>query len=95
MATRLTDDQISDAIETLDGWTLHDGKLHKRFEFDGFSAAFGFLARVALAAESAGHHPELANVYDTVEIDLVTHDVDGISELDVEMARSIDAIRND
>jgi 4a-hydroxytetrahydrobiopterin dehydratase len=90
MATLLTDDERADAVAHLDGWTLRDGKLHRRFEFRDFVAAFGFMARVALVAERADHHPEWSNVYRTVEIDLTTHDVGGISDRDVALATAID-----
>lgn len=92
MAEALDHDAIQEELETLDGWELVDDKLHKSFTFDDFVAAFGFLAKVALHAERANHHPEITNVYDSVTIDLTTHDVGGISDRDVQMARTIDGL---
>jgi 4a-hydroxytetrahydrobiopterin dehydratase len=73
-------------------WSLRDGKLHKDFQFTDFVAAFGFMTRVALIAERSNHHPEWFNVYRTVQVDLTTHDVDGISERDFALARAMDRV---
>jgi len=92
MPTKLTDEQIQSQLNDLDGWSLADGKLHRELKFADFSEAFGFMARVALFAESMNHHPEWFNVYNTVKIDLATHDVGGISELDFELAGKINGL---
>ena len=73
-------------------WSLQEGKLHRDLKFADFSEAFGFMARVALLAEAMGHHPEWSNVWNRVSIDLVTHDLGGISSLDQQMAERIDAM---
>jgi 4a-hydroxytetrahydrobiopterin dehydratase len=65
--------------------------IQRKFVFADFSAAFGFMTRVALAAEQKDHHPEWFNVYNRVEILLTTHDAGGLSQRDVEMVRLIDA----
>lgn len=62
------------------------------FKFKTFSAAWGFMTRVALLAEQHGHHPEWSNVYNRVSIILTTHDADGLSERDIRLAQSIDAV---
>lgn len=74
-------------------WAAVDGRdaAAKTFKFDDFNAAFGFMTRVALAAEKADHHPEWFNVYNRVEITLTTHDAGGLSERDVALARFIEA----
>lgn len=72
-------------------WTLRDGKLHRELRFADFVAAFGFMAKVAVLAERMGHHPDWSNAYARVVVDLVTHDVGGISELDLRLAEAIDA----
>ena len=90
--SRLNDDTIHSRLETLPGWQVRDGKLHREFKFDDFSAAFGFMTRSALVAEKMDHHPEWANVYDRVAVDLVTHDAGGISELDFELAARMNEI---
>ena len=92
MADALDHDAIREELSHLEGWELVDDKLHKEYSFDDFVAAFGFLAKVALHAERANHHPEITNVYNSVTIDLTTHDVGGISDRDVQMARTIDGL---
>ncbi|KAF0652496.1 pterin-4a-carbinolamine dehydratase [Cyanobium sp. Copco_Reservoir_LC18] len=93
MAARpLTPAQIAALPGDLPHWTLREGKLHRELRFSDFSAAFGFMARVALAAEAMGHHPEWCNVWNRVTINLTTHDTGGLSNLDVDLARRIDAL---
>jgi 4a-hydroxytetrahydrobiopterin dehydratase len=84
--------QIDDLANTLPAWALVEGKLQRQFRFADFSEAFGFMSRVALAAEALGHHPEWSNVWNRVTIALTTHDTGGLSDLDVALARRIDAI---
>ena len=91
-ATKLTDVAISAQLEGISGWTVENEKLHKEFQFDSFVEAFGFMASVALIAESMNHHPEWFNVYNRVTVDLATHDAGGISALDFELAKKIDAL---
>lgn len=83
---KLTPEELEQGLDRAEGWSIENGKLHRDFRFDDFVAAFGFMARVALHAESLGHHPEWFNVYNKVSIDLTTHDVGGLSELDIELA---------
>lgn len=90
--TRLSDEQVSRELAGLPGWNLAAGKLHREFKFGGFVEAFSFMTRVALAAERADHHPEWFNVYNRVVIDLRTHDCDGISDRDLELAGTIDTL---
>ncbi|MCP9838384.1 4a-hydroxytetrahydrobiopterin dehydratase [Cyanobium sp. N.Huapi 1H5] len=91
-AQPLTPAQIAALAADLPQWTLREGKLHRELRFSDFSAAFGFMARVALAAEAMGHHPEWCNVWNRVTINLTTHDTGGLSNLDVDLARRIDAL---
>ena len=90
--SKLSDDEVRSRLKQLAGWDLHEGKLHREFKFNDFVEAFGFMSRVALMAESAGHHPEWFNVYNTVRIDLATHDVGGISERDFDLALKINNV---
>ena len=83
---KLEGDALDDAVAGLDGWTVEDGKLHKEFAFQDFVEAFAFMTGGALCAERKNHHPEWFNVYNTVRVDLSTHDVGGITGLDVELA---------
>jgi 4a-hydroxytetrahydrobiopterin dehydratase len=88
----LSEGEIQAALGDLPGWSLEGGKLHRELSFDDFSAAWGFMSRVALVAEQLQHHPEWFNVYSTVRIDLSTHDVGGISPFDVEFAQRVNAL---
>ena len=77
---------------TLPNWVVNGDKLHRDVEFNSFVEAFGFMAQVALLAESKNHHPNWSNVYNRVSIDLTTHDLGDLSSLDVELASAIDAL---
>ena len=78
----------------LPGWSLVEGRdaIRRRFQFADFSAAWGFMARVALLAEAQDHHPEWSNVWNRVEILLSTHDAGGLSARDLRLAKAIDAL---
>jgi 4a-hydroxytetrahydrobiopterin dehydratase len=91
---RLTEAEIGELLPTLPGWTLGEDKkgIHKAFKFEDFVQAFGFMTRVALLDEKADHHPEWSNVYNRVEIVLTTHDANGLSRRDVDLARKIEAL---
>ncbi len=90
---KLTGEARRKALEGLDGWIETDGRdaISKSFTFRNFNEAFGFMTRAALVAEKMNHHPEWFNVYNRVEVTLTTHDVDGLSDLDVRLARKMDA----
>jgi 4a-hydroxytetrahydrobiopterin dehydratase len=90
--TKLTDTEIAARLEALPGWTLVAAKLHKAFVFADFVEAWGFLSAVALVAESMGHHPEWANVWNRVTVDLTTHDAGGVSALDFDLAARMDTL---
>jgi 4a-hydroxytetrahydrobiopterin dehydratase len=89
---RLSQSEITELLDALDGWRLsEDGKgIEKNFAFADFNAAFGFMGRVALKAEQMNHHPEWFNVYNRVEVRLSSHDSDGLTERDAELARFMD-----
>lgn len=76
------------------GWTPVEGRdaIAKTFQFKNFVQAFGWMTQVAIWAEKLNHHPEWSNVYKTVEVTLSTHDADGLTELDVKLARKMDAL---
>ena len=94
MIARLTGPARAEALARVDAWTQVDGRdaISRRFEFKDFNAAWGFMARVALAAEKLDHHPEWSNVYNRVDITLSTHDAGGLSERDIQLATLIDRI---
>lgn len=91
---KLTDEERTAWLRSLQGWVLADGKdaVVKAFAFNDFSEAWGFMNRVALLAEKADHHPEWFNVYNRVEITLTTHDAGGLSQRDVDMVAAIEAL---
>ena len=89
---RLSDTKIEQALESVSGWTVQSGKLHREFRFRNFNQAFGFMTRAALHSETMDHHPEWSNVYATVVVDLVTHSADGITNLDFALAKKMNAI---
>ena len=91
-AVPLSAAQITSLSTELPLWSLVNGKLQRELRFVDFVEAFGFMARVALVAESMGHHPEWSNVWNRVVIVLTTHDTGGLSSLDVELARRIDGL---
>lgn len=77
----------------MNSWTERDGYLVRKFEFENFSEAFGFMARVALEAERMQHHPTWKNEYNKLEIRLSTHDAGGVvKDRDKELSRRIDAL---
>ena len=92
MASKLEGEARSSALSQLEGWTEVDGRdaIAKTFTFKNFNEAFGWMSRVAMVAEKMDHHPEWFNVYRTVDVTLATHDVDGLSELDIKLAQAMD-----
>ena len=93
MTHKLDSEARRAALASLPQWTEVAGRdaITRSLRFDDFNAAFGFMARIALKAEQMNHHPEWFNVYNRVDITLSTHDAGGLSVLDVELARFIDA----
>jgi 4a-hydroxytetrahydrobiopterin dehydratase len=94
MVERLSAEARTAALQELSGWTEMSGReaITKTFSFRDFNEAFGFMSRVALVAEKKDHHPEWRNVYKTVEVVLTTHDAGGITRLDIELAKTMNAI---
>lgn len=82
------------ALRELPGWSRAAGEreaIARGFRFADFNAAWGWMTRVALLAEKLDHHPEWSNIYNCVEVVLTTHDAGGVTELDLRMARFMDA----
>ena len=84
--TKLTADELAQALKSLRGWTVSGGKLHRDYQFRDFIEAFGFMTSAAIVVQSMDHHPEWSNVYHRVAVDLVTHDAGGITGMDVDLA---------
>lgn len=91
-ATLLSEIERAAAMEKLPGWAPAEDRdaIVKTFVFADFNAAFGFMTRVALAAEAMNHHPEWSNVYKTVEVVLSTHDARGVTTLDIQLAEAME-----
>ncbi len=88
----LTDDELRAALNELPGWRLAEGALRRTFEFADFSEAFAFMTRVAPLAEEANHHPDWSNSYNTVTIDLISHDVGTLTDRDIALAKAIQRV---
>ena len=89
---KLSDEEVKALLHKLPGWALHEGRLHREYKFGGFAEAFGFMSTCALVAQKQDHHPEWFNVYNRVEITLSTHEAEGITQRDIELAQFIDKI---
>ncbi|MEL7043778.1 MAG: 4a-hydroxytetrahydrobiopterin dehydratase [Pseudomonadota bacterium] len=89
---RLTEAELEEALEELTQWQLQDGKLYREFAFTDFVEAFGFMSSVALCAERANHHPEWFNVYNRVKVWLTTHDADGLTRRDTDLAAEMNKL---
>lgn len=95
MADPLSSNEINNALQSLNGWNHENDKLKKEFNFDDFRDAMAFITRISFAAEEQVHHPEIFNVYNTVNISLATHDAgDKVTEKDVKLADSIETLFN-
>lgn len=93
MSAPLDEADLADALRELPGWTHVGDKLEKRFQRADFPDAIAFITRLAFEAEKRGHHPELRNVYSTVDIALTTHDAGNkVTAMDVALAKAIDAV---
>ncbi len=92
--SKLSDDQIRTGLETLQGWSAEGGVLKRTLEFEQYKDGLAFVSAVGWLADSLDHHPDLALGYRKLTITLSTHDADGITAWDFELARRIDALQN-
>ena len=92
MPSLLSADQRQSLPATLPNWTIHEQSISRELIFNDFNEAFGFMSRVALLAEGRNHHPNWSNIYNRLSITLSTHDLGGLSDLDVELAAAIDQL---
>ncbi len=91
---KLSEKEINDNLEGLEGWTYNDNSLQTSFEFENFKEAFTLMTRIAFEAEAQNHHPDWNNVYNQLEISLSTHDAGGVTEKDFKLAKAIEKIVN-
>ena len=89
---KLPIEDLKAALKRLPDWRLADGReaITRKFQFVDFDAAFAFMARVALLAAKMDHHPEWSNVYNKVEVTLATHDENGVTQKDIDLATAMD-----
>jgi 4a-hydroxytetrahydrobiopterin dehydratase len=92
MARKLSDTDVEQRLAGLQGWSLADGKLAREFRFADFARAFGFMASAAIEADKLDHHPEWSNVYNKVSVRLVTHEAQGITDLDFQLAKKMNEL---
>lgn len=89
---KLTEDEIKLNLGKIANWKFEGGKLHKLYKFKTFNQAFRFMTGVAMVCEKMNHHPEWSNVYGNIDVKLTTHRVAGLTELDFQLAQSMDRI---
>ena len=89
---KLSNAELALELSKLPAWKMEGSKLHREYVFADFVAAFGFMASAALVAQAMDHHPEWANVWNKVIVDLMTHDAAGITALDVKLAHSMEEL---
>lgn len=90
---KVSDEELSEALAKLPGWSLQEGKLHKEYRFASFARAMGWMTSVAIVADKMNHHPEWSNVYNRVKVDLVTHDLGNVvSSWDLELAYKMEEL---
>jgi 4a-hydroxytetrahydrobiopterin dehydratase len=92
MRAKLSQQEIDAALPELDGWAFGDDKVHRTFKFPDFTAAFSFMTAVASVAERMDHHPDWCNAYNTVRVELSTHDAGGVTSNDVELAKAMNLL---
>lgn len=84
--------EIQEALKNLSGWALKDDMIQKSFIFADFKEAFSIMTHIAIECEKQNHHPNWENVYNSLTIKLSTHDADGITQKDIDLAKSIEKI---
>lgn len=92
---RLSETEVSDRLQQLPGWTVHDQQLICTYQFGGFVEAIAFVNRLVDPAEAAGHHPDLLISYNRVTVTLTTHDAGGLTALDFALAEAIAQLHNE
>lgn len=89
---KLRPGELDEATAELPDWSVVDGKLSKTFKFRTFAEAMGWMVAVAVHADRIDHHPEWSNVYNRVNVSLITHDLDALSTLDLALARRMEEL---
>ena len=89
---KLTEVEIEKKLKYLPDWDYYENALHSEFEYESFKNCMSAMMRIAFECENLNHHPEWINVYKTVEVTLTSHDIQGLSSLDLELASKLDAL---
>ena len=89
---KLPDSEVTTALAALPGWARNGDVIGKRFELSSFPDAIAFVVRIGFLAERTDHHPDLDIRWRRVDVALTTHDAGGLTQLDLDLARNIDAI---
>lgn len=89
---KLDKETIKERIDSLEGWQYAENAIHKSIRFKDFKEAFSAMTKIADEAERLEHHPEWTNIYNALSISLSTHDADGVTEKDFELARAIEKV---
>nr|WP_299339634.1 4a-hydroxytetrahydrobiopterin dehydratase [Allomuricauda sp.] len=89
---KLSEQQITEHLEKLEGWTFENGFIQKHYQFKDFKDTFSVMTRIAFECEKMNHHPNWENVYNNLTIRLNTHDVGGITENDINLAKTIESL---
>lgn len=85
-------EKVTTELQNITDWTFKNNGIEKQFQFKNFSQALGFIVQVGILSEKANHHPELFNVYNKVHIRLTTHDANGITKKDFDLAKAINEL---
>lgn len=91
---KLNEKEIDNALKNLPNWSFEKGSITKTYQFENFKQTFAFMTRIAFECELQGHHPDWENVYNRLTIKLNTHDVQGITQKDFELAQTIENLYN-
>lgn len=89
---KLSEKEVNEALVEMEGWSFQNDAIHTSLEFENFKEAFSMMTRIAFEAENAQHHPEWTNVYNELSISLSTHDAGGVTQKDIDMAKTIEDI---
>lgn len=89
---KLSETEIQEHLNEIDGWEYNENAIHTTFEFNDFKDAFSVMTRIAFEAELQNHHPDWSNVYNKLQISLSTHDAGGVTDNDFKLAKTIEEI---
>nr|WP_115816459.1 4a-hydroxytetrahydrobiopterin dehydratase [Winogradskyella eximia] len=89
---KLDDNTIEKKLSQLPEWEYYDNAIHTEYEFENFKDCFSAMSRIAFECEALNHHPNWSNIYNVLKISLSTHDADGVTDKDFQLAQAIETI---